>query len=161
MRIIYREIIEYIITLQMKRHAHGTRRHARLWNKTLSGYNDTPHLVTPCVGFYLGLWISSAYGGPQRYCFGVLLFCFVLAKKLLYLYFVWSNEWFFFFAQEPFTTFFLNANDGKFDHPDRTFSSIARSWRTSQRDTSDVKVCLFIIYSHRNLKLVECFISEY
>ncbi|KAM7331207.1 hypothetical protein ACRRTK_010396 [Alexandromys fortis] len=40
---------------------------------------------------------------------------------------------------EPFTTFFLNANDGKFDHPDRTFSSIARSWRTSQRDTSDVK----------------------
>lgn len=98
MRIIYREIIEYIITLQMKRHAHGTRRHARLWNKTLSGYNDTPHLVTPCVGFYLGLWISSAYGGPQRYCFGVLLFCFVLAKKLLYLYFVWSNEWFFFFC---------------------------------------------------------------
>ncbi|XP_051032930.1 neurobeachin isoform X4 [Phodopus roborovskii] len=40
---------------------------------------------------------------------------------------------------EPFTTFFLNANDGKFDHPDRTFSSISRSWRTSQRDTSDVK----------------------
>lgn len=95
MRIIYREIIEYIITLQMKRHAHGTRRHARLWSKTLSGYNDTPHLMTPCVGFYLGLWISSAYGGPQRYCFGILLFCFVLAKKLLYLYFVWSNEWFF------------------------------------------------------------------
>nr|XP_005893698.1 PREDICTED: neurobeachin isoform X1 [Bos mutus] len=40
---------------------------------------------------------------------------------------------------EPFTTFFLNANDGKFDHPNRTFSSVARSWRTSQRDTSDVK----------------------
>ncbi|XP_069323455.1 neurobeachin isoform X4 [Eulemur rufifrons] len=40
---------------------------------------------------------------------------------------------------EPFTTFFLNANDGKFDHPDRTFSSVARSWRTSQRDTSDIK----------------------
>ncbi|XP_071064259.1 neurobeachin isoform X2 [Dasypus novemcinctus] len=40
---------------------------------------------------------------------------------------------------EPFTTFFLNANEGKFDHPDRTFSSVARSWRTSQRDTSDVK----------------------
>ncbi|KAM6178631.1 neurobeachin isoform 2-T2 [Rhynchocyon petersi] len=40
---------------------------------------------------------------------------------------------------EPFTTFFLNANDGKFDHPDRTFSSVSRSWRTSQRDTSDVK----------------------
>ncbi|XP_037533810.1 neurobeachin [Nematolebias whitei] len=40
---------------------------------------------------------------------------------------------------EPFTTFFLNANKNKFDHPDRTFSSIARSWRNCQRDTSDVK----------------------
>ncbi|XP_056417888.1 neurobeachin isoform X3 [Hyla sarda] len=40
---------------------------------------------------------------------------------------------------EPFTTFFLNANEGKFDHPDRTFSAVARSWRNSQRDTSDVK----------------------
>ncbi|KAG2456941.1 NBEA protein, partial [Polypterus senegalus] len=40
---------------------------------------------------------------------------------------------------EPFTTFFLNANENKFDHPDRTFSSIARSWRNCQRDTSDVK----------------------
>ncbi|XP_069496706.1 neurobeachin isoform X2 [Ambystoma mexicanum] len=40
---------------------------------------------------------------------------------------------------EPFTTFFLNANDGKFDHSDRTFSAVARSWRNSQRDTSDVK----------------------
>ncbi|KAM6961388.1 neurobeachin-like isoform 2-T2 [Aplochiton taeniatus] len=40
---------------------------------------------------------------------------------------------------EPFTTFFLNANGNKFDHPDRTFSAITRSWRTCQRDTSDVK----------------------
>ncbi|XP_069826022.1 neurobeachin isoform X6 [Dendropsophus ebraccatus] len=40
---------------------------------------------------------------------------------------------------EPFTTFFLNVNEGKFDHPDRTFSAVARSWRNSQRDTSDVK----------------------
>uniref|UniRef100_A0AAY4EZI2 Neurobeachin n=1 Tax=Denticeps clupeoides TaxID=299321 RepID=A0AAY4EZI2_9TELE len=40
---------------------------------------------------------------------------------------------------EPFTTFFLNANNNKFDHPDRTFSAIARSWRNCQRDTSDVK----------------------
>ncbi|NWT39246.1 NBEA protein, partial [Chroicocephalus maculipennis] len=46
---------------------------------------------------------------------------------------------FYFVFIEPFTTFFLNANDGKFDHPDRTFSSVARSWRNSQRDTSDVK----------------------
>ncbi|KAG5844665.1 hypothetical protein ANANG_G00164890 [Anguilla anguilla] len=42
-------------------------------------------------------------------------------------------------SKEPFTTFFLNANDNKFDHPDRTFSSIARSWRNCQRNTSDVK----------------------
>uniref|UniRef100_A0A3Q3K9U5 Neurobeachin n=1 Tax=Monopterus albus TaxID=43700 RepID=A0A3Q3K9U5_MONAL len=40
---------------------------------------------------------------------------------------------------EPFTTFFLSANNNKFDHPDRTFSAIARSWRNCQRDTSDVK----------------------
>ncbi|XP_072899989.1 neurobeachin a isoform X4 [Hemitrygon akajei] len=40
---------------------------------------------------------------------------------------------------EPFTTFFLNANEGKFDYPERTFSSVAKSWRNCQRDTSDVK----------------------
>ncbi|KAG7480002.1 neurobeachin-like isoform X2 [Solea senegalensis] len=40
---------------------------------------------------------------------------------------------------EPFTTFFLSSSDNKFDHPDRTFSGIARSWRNCQRDTSDVK----------------------
>ncbi|XP_051902136.1 neurobeachin a isoform X13 [Hippocampus zosterae] len=39
---------------------------------------------------------------------------------------------------EPFTTFFINANDGKFDHADRTFSGIGRSWRNCQRDTADV-----------------------
>ncbi|XP_010007308.1 PREDICTED: lipopolysaccharide-responsive and beige-like anchor protein [Chaetura pelagica] len=40
---------------------------------------------------------------------------------------------------EPFTTFFLNLQGGKFDHADRTFSSISRAWRNSQRDTSDIK----------------------
>nr|XP_019943616.1 PREDICTED: neurobeachin-like [Paralichthys olivaceus] len=40
---------------------------------------------------------------------------------------------------EPFTTFFLSVNNNKFDHPDRTFSAITRSWRNCQRDTSDVK----------------------
>ncbi|KAM9733236.1 neurobeachin isoform 4-T4 [Menidia menidia] len=40
---------------------------------------------------------------------------------------------------EPFTTFFLSTNKNKFDHPDRTFSAIAHSWRNCQRDTSDVK----------------------
>ncbi|XP_073432355.1 lipopolysaccharide-responsive and beige-like anchor protein isoform X2 [Dendrobates tinctorius] len=40
---------------------------------------------------------------------------------------------------EPFTTFFLNFQGGKFDHADRTFSSVSRAWRNSQRDTSDIK----------------------
>lgn len=42
--------------------------------------------------------------------------------------------------QEPFSTFFLNANDNKFDNPERAFSGIGRSWRNCQRDTADVKV---------------------
>ncbi|XP_038305586.1 lipopolysaccharide-responsive and beige-like anchor protein isoform X7 [Canis lupus baileyi] len=40
---------------------------------------------------------------------------------------------------EPFTTYFLNLQGGKFDHADRTFSSISRAWRNCQRDTSDIK----------------------
>ncbi|XP_068440668.1 neurobeachin isoform X1 [Clinocottus analis] len=40
---------------------------------------------------------------------------------------------------EPFTTFLLSANNNKFDHPDRTFSAVVRSWRNCQRDTHDVK----------------------
>uniref|UniRef100_A0AAQ4QQ09 LPS responsive beige-like anchor protein n=1 Tax=Gasterosteus aculeatus aculeatus TaxID=481459 RepID=A0AAQ4QQ09_GASAC len=40
---------------------------------------------------------------------------------------------------EPYTTFFLNFQGGKFDHADRTFSSVSRAWRNCQRDTSDVK----------------------
>ncbi|GAA6094811.1 neurobeachin isoform X1 [Tachysurus ichikawai] len=40
---------------------------------------------------------------------------------------------------EPFTTFFLSTNGNKFHHPNRTFSGVLRSWRHSQRDTSDVK----------------------
>nr|XP_020636969.1 lipopolysaccharide-responsive and beige-like anchor protein isoform X2 [Pogona vitticeps] len=40
---------------------------------------------------------------------------------------------------EPFTTFFLNLQGGKFDHADRTFSSVSRAWRNCQRDTSDIK----------------------
>ena len=41
---------------------------------------------------------------------------------------------------EPFTTFFLALQGGKFDHPNRLFSSIKRAWDNCQRDTSDVKV---------------------
>eukprot|EP00794_Sanderia_malayensis_P007276 gene7276-8087_t len=40
---------------------------------------------------------------------------------------------------EPFTTLFLNLQNGKFDHPNRTFSAIKRAWENCQRDTSDVK----------------------
>ncbi|XP_071951821.1 neurobeachin-like isoform X2 [Antedon mediterranea] len=40
---------------------------------------------------------------------------------------------------EPFSTFFLNLQGGKFDHATRTFSSMATAWKNSQRDTSDVK----------------------
>ncbi|XP_043473809.1 neurobeachin isoform X2 [Leptopilina heterotoma] len=40
---------------------------------------------------------------------------------------------------EPMTTFFLALQGGKFDHPNRLFSSIALSWKNCQRDTSDVK----------------------
>ena len=42
--------------------------------------------------------------------------------------------------QEPFTTLFLNFQGGKFDHANRTFSSVARAWQNCQTDTSDVKV---------------------
>ncbi|XP_014250382.1 neurobeachin isoform X2 [Cimex lectularius] len=40
---------------------------------------------------------------------------------------------------EPFTTMFLALQGGKFDHPNRLFSSISLSWKNCQRDTSDVK----------------------
>lgn len=40
---------------------------------------------------------------------------------------------------EPFTSMFLALQGGKFDHPDRLFSSVALSWKNCQRDTSDVK----------------------
>ncbi|CAG7818805.1 unnamed protein product [Allacma fusca] len=40
---------------------------------------------------------------------------------------------------EPFTTMFLALQGGKFDHPNRLFSSISLAWKNCQRDTSDVK----------------------
>lgn len=40
---------------------------------------------------------------------------------------------------EPFTSMFLHLQGGKFDHANRTFNSVAQSWRNCQRDTSDVK----------------------
>lgn len=52
---------------------------------------------------------------------------------------------YFLMFQEPMTTMFLALQGGKFDHPNRLFSSIALSWKNCQRDTSDVKVCFFPI----------------
>ena len=43
-------------------------------------------------------------------------------------------------SQEPYTTLFLNLQGGKFDYPNRLFTSMALAWRNCQRDTSDVKV---------------------
>ncbi|XP_054265424.1 neurobeachin isoform X12 [Macrosteles quadrilineatus] len=40
---------------------------------------------------------------------------------------------------EPFTSMFLALQGGKFDHPNRLFSSVGLSWKNCQRDTSDVK----------------------
>ncbi|KAG5449774.1 Lipopolysaccharide-responsive and beige-like anchor protein, variant 2 [Clonorchis sinensis] len=40
---------------------------------------------------------------------------------------------------EPFTTLFLHLQSGKFDHPDRTFFSVGRTWDNCRRNTSDVK----------------------
>ncbi|XP_074039370.1 A kinase anchor protein rugose isoform X1 [Leptinotarsa decemlineata] len=40
---------------------------------------------------------------------------------------------------EPFTTMFLSLQGGKFDYPNRLFSSLSLSWKNCQRDTSDVK----------------------
>lgn len=48
-----------------------------------------------------------------------------------------------FFPQEPFTTMYLALQDGKFDHPNRLFSSISLAWKNCQRDTSDVKVMFY------------------
>jgi len=46
----------------------------------------------------------------------------------------------FWYLQEPFTTMFLALQGGKFDHPNRLFSSVSLAWKNCQRDTSDVKV---------------------
>lgn len=53
MGIISREIIGYIIVLQIKRHAHETRSHARLWSNGLQWHNQPrPILLTPWCGLF-------------------------------------------------------------------------------------------------------------
>ncbi|KAI6202519.1 Rugose [Aphelenchoides besseyi] len=43
------------------------------------------------------------------------------------------------FRLEPFTTYFLNLQAGKFDHPDRLFNSMSEAWDGCQRDSHNVK----------------------
>jgi hypothetical protein len=40
---------------------------------------------------------------------------------------------------EPFTSIFIDIQGGKFDQPDRMFSSILTSWKLTQRGSHDVK----------------------
>lgn len=56
---------------------------------------------------------------------------------------------------EPFTTMFLALQSGKFDHPNRLFSSIKLAWDNCQRDTSDVKVRP-ILPRHFKSKTISC-----
>ena len=55
------------------------------------------------------------------------------------------------FFQEPFTTLFLNLQNGKFDHPNRTFSGLQRAWNNCQQDTADVKVNQTVVPPHVKL----------
>ncbi|CAF3766606.1 unnamed protein product [Rotaria sordida] len=48
---------------------------------------------------------------------------------------------------EPFTTYYLNLHENKFDHPNRTFHSIPLSWQNCQRDSSDVKELIPELFS--------------
>lgn len=51
---------------------------------------------------------------------------------------------------------FLSLQGGKFDHANRMFSSVAQAWKNCQRDTSDVKVKLFVLF----FMLVKCQFSN-
>ncbi|KJH44679.1 Beige/BEACH domain protein [Dictyocaulus viviparus] len=42
-------------------------------------------------------------------------------------------------SKEPFTTVFLDMQNGLFDHPDRMFHSISETWERCQKDSHDVK----------------------
>lgn len=61
------------------------------------------------------------------------------------------------FVQEPFTTMFLDMQNGRFDHPDRVFHSVAETWERCQKDSHDVKVghsslkaCVAIVWVMEN-----------
>lgn len=67
------------------------------------------------------------------------------------------NEKISFFFQEPFTTMFLALQGGKFDHPNRLFSSVNLSWKNCQRDTSDVKVISSVLLLNSFVSFFFCF----
>ncbi|CAF5152313.1 unnamed protein product, partial [Rotaria sp. Silwood1] len=46
--------------------------------------------------------------------------------------------------QEPFTTFYLSLQEGKFVHASRLFHSIPLSWQNCQRDSSDALESEFV-----------------
>ncbi|CAF3634388.1 unnamed protein product [Adineta steineri] len=48
---------------------------------------------------------------------------------------------------EPFTSYYLNLHENKFDSPNRTFHSIPQSWQNCQRDSSDVKELIPELFS--------------
>uniref|UniRef100_A0A0N5AYU9 Putative neurobeachin homolog n=1 Tax=Syphacia muris TaxID=451379 RepID=A0A0N5AYU9_9BILA len=50
------------------------------------------------------------------------------------------------FRVEPFTTMFLHLQNGRFDHSNRLFHSIAEAWEGCQRDTHDVKELIPELY---------------
>ncbi|UJR15136.1 hypothetical protein I4U23_002101 [Adineta vaga] len=48
---------------------------------------------------------------------------------------------------EPFTSYYLNLHEDKFDAPNRTFYSIPDAWQNCQRDSSDVKELIPELFS--------------
>ncbi|CAF0884401.1 unnamed protein product [Adineta ricciae] len=48
---------------------------------------------------------------------------------------------------EPFTSYYLNMHENKFESPSRTFYSVSDAWQSCQRDSSDVKELIPEFYS--------------
>jgi len=69
-----------------------------------------------------------------------------------------------YFRVEPFSTFFLSLQSGKFDHSDRLFHNIADTWERCQKDTHDVKELIPELYylpeMLQNNKLVQFELSN-
>lgn len=117
-----------------------------------------PENVRPSVLLFIGTSRTSCcncqFGGSCQLAVHLLYWCnldmiSVLLPACLLLHyvivniFVWCSTNAVIKLQEPLTTMFLAFQGGKFDHPNRLFSSVALSWKNCQRDTSDVKVNIF------------------